>query len=197
LLGVPAGGEKRQPPAASRQVGNLQPGTAPLVIPLPNLAAGGPSDLEARWRQLLAELPLSLDELALGRGAPSPPLIGEATVQVPAGWNLRPHLRLKRQGWPLKDGRGDFSCSASVLKAAGTGQARPSATLLDQLRKPASLDPRAMSGCRPQALSLAVGWISACDLIIIEDEFILLYYLLLQLWLPVFAEWKPANDCSG
>ncbi len=121
--------------------GNLQPGTGRrgdlyLTLKLQ------PHPL---WRldgdQLRAELPLSLDELALGGDVRVATPDGEATVQVPPGMTLGRSLRLKGKGWPLRDGRGDLLLTP-VLKLPDTLSAEER-RLLEQLRQARSADPRA------------------------------------------------------
>ncbi len=120
--------------------GNLQPGTG----------RRGDLYLTLRlqphpvWRldgdQLRAELPLSLDELALGGEVRVATPDGEATVQVPPGMSLGRSLRLKGKGWPVKDGRGDLLFTPTLrLPETLSAQER---VLLEQLRQARSVDPR-------------------------------------------------------
>ena len=120
--------------------GNLQPGTG----------RRGDLYLTLRlqphpiWRldgdQLRAELPLSLDELALGGEVQVATPDGEATVSVPPGMTLGRSLRLKGKGWPLKEGRGDLLLTPTLqLPPALSEQERQ---LLEQLRQVRSADPR-------------------------------------------------------
>jgi curved DNA-binding protein len=120
--------------------GNLQPGT------------GRRGDLYLQielqphpiWRldgdQLRAELPLSLDELALGGDVVVATPDGEATVQVPPGMSLGRSLRLKGKGWPLRNGRGDLLLTP-ILKLPETLSERER-QLLHELRQARSADPR-------------------------------------------------------
>jgi curved DNA-binding protein len=120
--------------------GNLQPGT------------GRRGDLYLQielqphpiWRldgdQLRAELPLSLDELALGGEVVVATPDGEATVQVPPGMTLGRSLRLKGKGWPLRNGRGDLLLTP-VLKLPEVLSEREK-QLLQDLRQARSADPR-------------------------------------------------------
>jgi curved DNA-binding protein len=120
--------------------GNLQPGTGrrgDLYLTL---------KLQPHpvWRldgdQLRAELPLSLDELALGGEVRVATPDGEATVQVPPGMTLGRSLRLKGKGWPVKDGRGDLLFTPTLkLPESLSPQER---ALLEQLRQARSVDPR-------------------------------------------------------
>jgi curved DNA-binding protein len=134
--GVKAGGRLRL-----KGKGNLQPGT------------GRRGDLYLQielqphpiWRldgeQLRAELPLSLDELALGGELRVATPDGEATVQVPPGMTLGRSLRLKGKGWPLAGGgRGDLFLTP-VLRLPEQLSARER-ELLEELRRQRSHDPR-------------------------------------------------------
>jgi curved DNA-binding protein len=120
--------------------GNLQPGTGrrgDLYLTLRLLP-------HPVWRldgdQLRAELPLSLDELALGGEVRVATPDGEATVQVPPGMTLGRSLRLKGKGWPVKDGRGDLLFTPTLrLPESLSPQER---VLLEQLRQARSVDPR-------------------------------------------------------
>lgn len=121
--------------------GNLQPGTGRrgdlyLTIRLADHPV---------WRldgeQLRADLPLSLDEYALGGELRVATPDGEATVNVPAGIPLGRSLRLKGKGWPGKAGRGDLLLTPLLrLPERLSDQER---ALLEQLRAARSQDPRA------------------------------------------------------
>jgi curved DNA-binding protein len=120
--------------------GNLQPGTGrrgDLYLQI----ALQPHPI---WRldgdQLRAELPLSLDELALGGDVVVATPDGEATVQVPPGMSLGRSLRLKGKGWPLRNGRGDLLLTP-ILKLPETLSERER-QLLQELRQARSADPR-------------------------------------------------------
>ncbi|MEX1316215.1 MAG: J domain-containing protein [Synechococcaceae cyanobacterium] len=121
--------------------GNLQPGTGRrgdlyLTIQLQEHPV---------WKldgdQLRGELPLSLDELALGGQVRVATPDGEASVQVPPGLTPGRSLRLKGKGWPLKGGRGDLLLTP-VLRLPDPLTERER-TLLEQLRAARSADPRA------------------------------------------------------
>ena len=121
--------------------GNMQPGTGRRGDLFLNI------QLQAHpvWRldgdQLRAELPLSLDELALGGDVVVATPDGQATVQVPPGMSLGRSLRLKAKGWPLKGGRGDLLLTPTLkLPDTLSPQERE---LLGQLRQARSADPRA------------------------------------------------------
>ncbi|MEB3353598.1 MAG: J domain-containing protein [Cyanobacteriota bacterium] len=129
--------------------GNLQPGTGRrgdlyLTIQIQDHPV---------WKldgdQLRAELPLSLDELALGGEVTVATPDGEASVQVPPGMTLGRSLRLRGKGWPVKDGRGDLLLTPVLrLPDALSDQERQ---LLQQLRQARSADPRS-------------GWLEAARL---------------------------------
>ena len=121
--------------------GNLQPGT------------GRRGDLYLQielqphpiWRldgeQLRAELPLSLDELALGGELQVATPDGEAMVQVPPGMTPGRSLRLKGKGWPTAGGgRGDLLLTP-VLRLPDPLSERER-ELLQELRRHRSADPR-------------------------------------------------------
>jgi curved DNA-binding protein len=129
--------------------GNLQPGTGRRGDLYLNLQLQSHPVWKLDGDQLRAELPLSLDELALGGEVRVATPDGEATVQVPPGMPLGRSLRLKGKGWPLQGGRGDLLLTP-VLKLPDqlTTQEQQ---LLEQLRAARSSDPRA-------------GWIQAARL---------------------------------
>jgi curved DNA-binding protein len=120
--------------------GNLQPGTGRRGDLYLNLQL----QTHPVWRldgdQLRAELPLSLDELALGGNVVVATPDGEATVQVPPGMSLGRSLRLKGKGWPLKDGRGDLLLTPTLrLPETLSDRERQ---LLEELRQARTSDPR-------------------------------------------------------
>jgi curved DNA-binding protein len=96
------------------------------------------------WRldgeQLRAELPLSLDELALGGEVTVATPDGEATVQVPPGMTLGRSLRLRGKGWPLRGGRGDLLLTPTLRLPATLSEREQQ--LLAELRQARSVDPR-------------------------------------------------------
>jgi curved DNA-binding protein len=121
--------------------GNLQPGTGRRGDLYLNLQLQPHPVWRLDGDQLRADLPLSLDELALGGEVVVATPDGEATVQVPPGMSVGRSLRLKGKGWPLKEGlRGDLLLSP-VLKLPEnlSDQER---RLLEQLRQARSADPR-------------------------------------------------------
>jgi curved DNA-binding protein len=121
--------------------GNLQPGTGRRGDLYLNLQLQSHPVWKLDGDQLRAELPLSLDELALGGEVRVATPDGEATVQVPPGMTLGRSLRLKGKGWPVQGGRGDLLLTP-VLKLPD--QLSPQEQqLLEQLRAARSADPRA------------------------------------------------------
>jgi len=120
--------------------GNLQPGTGRRGDLFLNLQLQPHPVWRLDGDQLRAELPLSLDELALGGDVVVATPDGEATVQVPPGMTLGRTLRLKGKGWPLRTGRSDLLLTPSLrLPASLSDQERQ---LLQQLRQARSADPR-------------------------------------------------------
>ena len=120
--------------------GNLQPGTGRRGDLYLNLRLQPHPIWRLDGDQLRAELPLSLDELALGGEVRVATPDGEATVQVPPGMTLGRSLRLKGKGWPLAGGRGDLLLTPSLkLPQTLSDQERG---LLEQLRQARSADPR-------------------------------------------------------
>ncbi|MEB3234116.1 MAG: J domain-containing protein [Cyanobacteriota bacterium] len=121
--------------------GNLQPGTGRRGDLYLNLQLQEHPVWKLDGDQLRAELPLSIDELALGGEVQVATPDGVATVQVPPGMTPGRSLRLKGKGWPIKAGRGDLMLTP-VLKLPDhfTPQERQ---LLEELRKLRSQDPRA------------------------------------------------------
>jgi curved DNA-binding protein len=120
--------------------GNLQPGTGRRGDLYLNLQLQPHPIWRLDGDQLRAELPLSLDELALGGEVSVATPDGEATVQVPAGMSLGRSLRLKGKGWPIKEGRGDLLLSP-VLRLPESLSPRER-ELLEELRRNRSSDPR-------------------------------------------------------
>ena len=121
--------------------GNLQPGTGRRGDLYLNLSLQDHPVWSLDGDQLKAELPLSLDELALGGDVRVATPDGEATVTVPPAMAVGRSLRLKGKGWPIKGGRGDLLLSLSLKQPASySDQERQ---LLEQLRAARSADPRA------------------------------------------------------
>ncbi|MBU6251287.1 MAG: DnaJ domain-containing protein [Cyanobacteria bacterium REEB417] len=124
-----------------KEKGNLQPGTGRRGDLYLNLKLQDHPVWSLDGDQLRAELPLSLDELALGAEVQVATPDGVATVQVPAGMTPGRSLRLKGKGWPIKGGRGDLLLTP-LLRLPEQLSARER-ELLEQLRQARSLDPRA------------------------------------------------------
>ena len=120
--------------------GNLQPGTGRRGDLYLNLKLQDHPVWRLDGDQLRAELPLSLDELALGGDVRVATPDGEATVQVPPGMSLGRSLRLKGKGWPLKDGRGDLLLTPSLRLPESLSERERQ--LLEELRRARSADPR-------------------------------------------------------
>jgi curved DNA-binding protein len=129
--------------------GNLQPGTGRRGDLYLTIEVQDHPVWKLDGDQLRAELPLSLDELALGGQVRVATPDGEASVQVPPGMTLGRSLRLKGKGWPAKAGRGDLLLTP-VLQLPDCLSAEEQ-QLLEQLRAVRSADPRA-------------GWIQAAQL---------------------------------
>ena len=121
--------------------GNLQPGTGRRGDLYLNLQLQEHPVWKLDGDQLRAELPLSIDELALGGEVQVATPDGVASVQVPPGMTPGRSLRLKGKGWPIKGGRGDLLLTP-VLKLPDqfSGEERQ---LLEQLRTLRARDPRA------------------------------------------------------
>jgi curved DNA-binding protein len=124
-----------------KEKGNLQPGTGRRGDLYLNLQLQDHPVWKLDGDQLRAELPLSIDELALGGEVQVATPDGIAAVQVPPGMSLGRSLRLKGKGWPIKGGRGDLLLTP-VLKLPDQLSAQER-QLLEQLRAARSQDPRA------------------------------------------------------
>jgi curved DNA-binding protein len=120
--------------------GNLQPGTGRRGDLYLNLQLQDHPIWRLDGDQLRADLPLSLDELALGGEVRVATPDGEATVQIPPGVALGRSLRLKGKGWPIKDGRGDLLLSLTLKLPERFSDTERQ--LLEKLREARSLDPR-------------------------------------------------------
>ena len=120
--------------------GNLQPGTGRRGDLYLNLTLQEHPVWKLEGDQLRGDLPLSLDELALGGEIRVVTPDGDATVQVPPGVALGRSLRLKGKGWPLKDGRGDLLLTLTI--ALPDTYSQQERQLLEQLRDARSTDPR-------------------------------------------------------
>jgi curved DNA-binding protein len=120
--------------------GNLQPGTGRRGDLYLTLQVQDHPIWSLDGDQLKADLPLSLDELALGAEVRVVTPDGEATVVVPAAMAVGRSLRLKGKGWPLKGGRGDLILALTLKHPSRySDQERQ---LLEQLRAARTHDPR-------------------------------------------------------
>ena len=120
--------------------GNLQPGTGRSGDLYLNLQVQEHPIWVLEGDQLKADLPLSLDELALGGEVRVATPDGEATVTVPPAMAVGRSLRLKGKGWPRAGGRGDLLLSLSLKQPASYSEQERE--LLEQLRAARSSDPR-------------------------------------------------------
>ena len=121
--------------------GNLQPGTGRRGDLYLNLQLQDHPVWKLDGDQLRADLPLSIDELALGGEVQVATPDGVASVQVPPGMTPGRSLRLKGKGWPIKAGRGDLLLTPVLrLPEQFSSQERQ---LLEQLRALRAVDPRA------------------------------------------------------
>ena len=123
-----------------RGKGNLQPGTGRRGDLYLTLQVQEHPVWSLDGDQLKAELPLSLDELALGGEVRVATPDGEATVTVPPAMAVGRSLRLKGKGWPGPSGRGDLLLSLSLRQPAAYSEQERQ--LLEQLRAVRSSDPR-------------------------------------------------------
>ena len=129
--------------------GNLQPGTGRRGDLYLTIQIQDHPVWKLDGEQLRAELPLSLDELALGGEVTVATPDGEASVQVPPGMTLGRSLRLKGKGWPVKGGRGDLLLTPVLRLPDALSEQEQQ--LLMQLRQARSADPRS-------------GWLEAARL---------------------------------
>ncbi len=120
--------------------GNLQPGMGrrgDLYLNIQVMA-------HPIWRldgdQLKAELPVALDELALGSTVNAMTPDGEAELTIPASTSPGQTLRLKGKGWPLRDGRGDLLLTLKIQMPSKWSEEEMK--LLEKLKKVRSQDPR-------------------------------------------------------
>ena len=120
--------------------GNLQPGTGRRGDLYLNLNVQAHPVWRLDGDQLRADLPVSVDELALGGTVSVMTPDGEAQVNVPAGTAPGRSLRLKGKGWPSRTGRGDLLLTLTLAFPKSWSAAEQQ--LLDQLRQSRSEDPR-------------------------------------------------------
>ena len=123
-----------------KEKGNLQPGTGRRGDLYLNLNVQAHPVWRLDGDQLRADLPVSVDELALGGTVSVMTPDGEAQVNVPAGTAPGRSLRLKGKGWPGRGGRGDLLLTLTLEFRKSWSAAEQQ--LLDQLRQSRSQDPR-------------------------------------------------------
>ncbi len=120
--------------------GNLQPGTGRRGDLYLNLSVQNHPIWRLEGDQLKADLPVSVDELALGSVVNVMTPDGEARVTIPEGTTPGRSLRLKGKGWPGRSGRGDLLLTLKLaLPKTWSAEERQ---LLEQLRQRRSEDPR-------------------------------------------------------
>ncbi|WP_413442273.1 DnaJ C-terminal domain-containing protein [Synechococcus sp. MIT S1220] len=120
--------------------GNLQPGTGRRGDLYLNLSVQNHPIWRLEGDQLKADLPVSVDELALGAVVNVMTPDGEARVTIPEGTTPGRSLRLKGKGWPGRSGRGDLLLTLKLaLPKTWSAEERQ---LLEQLRQRRSEDPR-------------------------------------------------------
>ena len=120
--------------------GNVQPGTGRRGALYLNLQVKDHPVWQLEGHQLRADLPVSLDELALGGMVTVMTPDGEAQVTIPAGTAPGRSLRLKGKGWPSRSGRGDLLLTLTLaMPASWSDEERQ---LLEQLRTKRSENPR-------------------------------------------------------
>ena len=120
--------------------GNLQPGTGRRGDLYLNLEVQSHPVWRFEGDQLRADLPVALDELALGGTVTVMTPDGEAEVSIPAGTSPGRTLRLKGKGWPLKTGRGDLLLTLTLQWPSQWSETQRS--LLERLREERGDDPR-------------------------------------------------------
>lgn len=120
--------------------GNLQPGTGRRGDLYLTLSVKDHPVWRLENDQLRADLPVSLDELALGGTITVMTPDGEAQVTIPAGTSPGRSLRLKSKGWPTKAGRGDLLLTLAL--AMPSSWSPEEQKLLEQLRRQRSDNPR-------------------------------------------------------
>ena len=121
--------------------GNLQPGTGRrgdlylLIQVQPHPVWRLEGDI------LRGDLPLAIDEVALGGDVAVPTPDGSATVTIPAGIQAGRSLRLRGKGWPGRNGRGDLLLTVQVHPPQQLSSRERE--LLEALRAVRDDDPRA------------------------------------------------------
>ena len=120
--------------------GNFQPGTGRRGDLYLNLAVKQHPIWRLDGEQLQADLPVSLDELALGGMVTVMTPDGEAQVSIPPGTAPGRSLRLKGKGWPSSSSRGDLLLTLTLVMPASWSADEQ--RLLEQLRQKRSDHPR-------------------------------------------------------
>ncbi|MGC6482031.1 MAG: DnaJ C-terminal domain-containing protein [Synechococcus sp.] len=120
--------------------GNVQPGTGRRGDLYLNLEVQPHGIWRLDGDQLRADLPVSLDELALGGTITAMTPDGEAEVVIPPGTPPGRSLRLKGKGWPTRSGRGDLLLTLSLQWPQAWSERERE--LLLQLQQARSTDPR-------------------------------------------------------
>ena len=95
--------------------GNWQPGTGRRGDLYLNIEVQPHQIWRLDGDQLCADLPVSLDELALGAFVTVMTPDGEAQVNIPPGTSPGQNLRLRGKGWPKDSGRGDLIFSLHMI----------------------------------------------------------------------------------
>jgi curved DNA-binding protein len=120
--------------------GNLQPGTGRRGDLYLNLEVQAHPVWRLDGDQLRADLPVALDELALGGSVTVMTPDGEADVAIPAGTAPGRSLRLKGKGWPQKSGRGDLLLTLTLQWPDAWSEQEK--RLFEQWREARAQDPR-------------------------------------------------------
>ena len=120
--------------------GNLQPGTGKRGDLYLNLEVQPHSIWKLDGEYLRAELPVSLDELALGATVKAMTPDGEANVVIPPGTLPGKSLRLRQKGWPLNSGRGDLIFT--LILRFPEEWSSDELNLLEDLKRVRCIDPR-------------------------------------------------------
>ncbi len=120
--------------------GNLQPGTGKRGDLYLNIEVQPHLIWRLEGEHLLAELPVSLDELALGAVVTVVTPDGEVQVNIPSGTPPGRSLRLKGKGWHLNGCRGDliFSLTMTLPEKWSNEELK----LLQELQRVRCNDPR-------------------------------------------------------
>ena len=94
--------------------GNFQPGTGRRGDLYLVLRVSSHPIWRLKGDQLLADLPLSVDEMILGSSIKAVTPDGEAVVNIPSRTIPGTNLRLKEKGWPSINGRGDLIFTITI-----------------------------------------------------------------------------------